>query len=280
MLEIWQNGDAGAMLFYPGSLLEPAHYIVFLGALYQAGFTVAALHLAGHGKNRGNRDFTFATLLAQGLAGEAWLRSRGFAPLAVAGHSQGGILATAHAAASRGLTAAFALGSVFPLSEEAIQLTRFAAVASRRDEILRLMARLARLFPRLPVPLPAYLDLGKIISGRTRPVALGQGRGRLAYPLRFLLSLFTARVPASLNCPFWLFAAPDDALFTKAVTEKTFRRAQAPRKTLAWLPHGGHMAPFNPYLAGYIARHCASACAGLGFPLRLGIREETCAMTD
>ena len=99
-LEIWPGRKAGALLFYPGTMLAPGHYQVLLSAFYRAGFTVAGIHLPGHGERRSERNFTFRTLLLAGLEAEALLRRLGYRQIAIAGHSQGGILGLAHAAAS------------------------------------------------------------------------------------------------------------------------------------------------------------------------------------
>ena len=132
-LEIWPNPGAGVMLFYPGTMLSPFQYRPMLHALRQAGFAVAALHLTGHGLNRHSTGFTFDDLLQNGLNAENWLRQSGYNKIAVCGHSQGGILSLAHAAESSGIVASFPITAVLPQMREAIYLTRFAALADRRQ---------------------------------------------------------------------------------------------------------------------------------------------------
>jgi len=165
-LEIWPNQGAGVMLFYPGTMLSPFQYRPLLAALRQSGFAVAALHLTGHGLNRHSTGFTFGDLLQNGLDAEGWLRAEGHSDIAVCGHSQGGILALAHAAASSRLMAAFPITGILPQMCEAIYLTRFASMADRRQKIAAIFAALARWLPRLPLPLHAYLEPGKILAGR------------------------------------------------------------------------------------------------------------------
>lgn len=269
VLEIWNNGKAGAILFYPGTMLAPGHYSVLVTALLEAGLTVAGLHLSGHGECRRIRDFTFADLLAEGLAAETWLRRNGFAPVAVCGHSQGGILALAHAGMSVSLRAAFSISAVFPEMASAICLTRFSPLVAWRRQILSLIENIAKFVPRLPVPLPVYLKISQIIAAKRTPAFLGGAKGRCCYPLKFLTSLFNAHVGRRVNCPYWLFNARDDALFTASLIHEVFAMIDAESKTLVWLSGGGHMAPLNPGLAQFIARNIAAACAGLGMPLNL-----------
>lgn len=267
-LELWPNHGAGVMLFYPGTMLSPFQYRPLLGALRQAGFAVAALHFSGHGLNRHSRGFTFDDLLRNCLDAEAWLRQAGYAHIAACGHSQGGILALAHAAASSTLGAAFPITGVLPQMPEAVMLTRFAKFADRRQDIERTFSALARWLPRLPLPLMAYLAPWRIISG-TRRTVTSRRRSRLTYPLCFLASLFSAHIPNQLHCPLYFFSAQNDALFTPAIIQATFDSLEAPSKKLVWLPGGGHLAAMNPPLCRFVARTAASACAGLGLPLHL-----------
>lgn len=269
ILEFWGNGQSGVILFYPGTMLAPGHYKVLVAELKAAGFFVAGLHLSGHGECLAINDFVFSELLAQGLFAEAWLRSNGFTNIAVCGHSQGGILALAHACASRTLTAAFAISAVFPRMPDAIGLTRFASLAGQRQRLLRLVKQLAAVLPGLPVPLPAYLELRKILSGKKPPLHIGKTKGRSCYPLRYLASLFDADISGQVNCPFWLFNARDDALFTEGLINAVFAKIKAKSKNLVWLENGGHLLPLNPIRASFIARTMAAAAAGLGMPLNL-----------
>ena len=267
-LEIWPNHGAGVMLFYPGTMLSPFQYRPMLIALRQAGFAVAALHLTGHGLNRHSTGFTFNDLLQNGLDAENWLRQSGYSKIAVCGHSQGGILSLAHAAASSGIMASFPITAVLPQMREAIYLTRFAALADRRQKIEALFASLARWLPRLPLPLHAYLAPGRILAGARRTVT-NRHKARFSYPLQFLASLFNAHLPTAMRCPVCVFSARNDALFTPAIIQATFDSLEAPAKKLVWLPGGGHLAAMNPPLCRFMARTAAACCAGLGLPLHL-----------
>ena len=267
-LEIRPNPGAGTMLFYPGTMLSPRQYSPLMAALREAGFAVAGLHPEGHGVNPRRSGFTFASLLEDGLFAERWLQDAGFGPVAVCGHSQGGILSAAHAGISTTLTAAFSICAILPQMPQAIALTRFARLADRRAKLERGTAALGRILPRLPVPLACYLPVRRVLAGH-RDIRIDRRGSRLTYPLGFLASLFSARVSPLLHCPFRLYNAGDDALFTPALARAFLSEIQAPTKTLVWLPGGGHLAPMDPALARFIARDAAAVCAGLGMPLRL-----------
>ncbi|MDD4702348.1 MAG: alpha/beta fold hydrolase, partial [Desulfovibrio sp.] len=267
-LEFWPNQNAGVMLFYPGTMLSPQQYRPLLAALHKAGFAVAALHLTGHGRNCHWTGFTFADLLQDGLVAEQWLRQQGHSAIAVCGHSQGGILTLAHAATSRGLTAAFPITGILLQNDDAIELTHFKRWKEHRPKLTAIINTAARWLPRLPMPLVSYLSVPRITSGARR-IVYDRKYTRLAYPLAFLASLFSARVPNELHCPLYFFSAVNDALFTPNITRGTFEQLQAPVKKLLWLPGGGHLAAMNPPLCRFMARHAAAACAGLGLPLQL-----------
>ncbi|MBD5646792.1 MAG: alpha/beta fold hydrolase [Desulfovibrio sp.] len=267
-LELWPNPGARTVLFYPGTMLSPRHYRTLLAALREAGLGVAGLHPQGHGVNPHRGGFTFDSLLEDGLFAERRLHEAGLGPVAVCGHSQGGILAVAHAARSATLTAAFAICAILPHMPRAIELTRFARFARERARLERAIVRLGRALPWLPVPLAAYLSLGRVLAGHGKLV-MARGGSRCTYPLGFLASLFSARIGTELHCPFRLYNARDDALFTPALAREFFSEIHAPEKSLVWLPDGGHLAPMTPVRAAFMARDMAAACAGLGMELRL-----------
>lgn len=269
-LEFWPRPAAGVILFYPGSMLAPGHYRVLLAAFHQAGFAVAGIHLPGHGLRRKESRFTFDSLLEAGLESEALLLKQGFKNIAIAGHSQGGILGLAHIAESQIPQAAFLIDAVYPDLELAISLTRFAPLAMWRDSILSGLSNAAKLLPGLPVPLPAYLQLRKIVAGKKCPILMGADKGRISYPLGFLVSLFAKKIPRRVHCPVTLFGAINDALFSEELVAAVFGEIDADDKELCWLPDGGHTAPLNPDLASYIARAAAERCMARDLPLSLG----------
>ncbi len=263
---------ADCLLFYPGSMVSPHQYEIFLAALRRQGLSTAAVHFTGHGDNAHCAGFTFDTLLQNALDAEAWLRSRGERTIAVCGHSQGAILALAHAAQSSGLAAALPMAGCYPQQEDAILATRFAPWRERRACLQESIDAAARRLPRLPVPLCAYLSLSRILEGG-KDLRQRAARQRWSYPLMFLRSLFAARVPEQARCPVHMVGVANDALFTPELVRHAYDRLRAPRKSLFWLPDGGHLAVFAPRMAHTAARHAAACCAGAGLRLARGDRE-------
>lgn len=258
-------------------MLAPGHYFVLRNAFLAAGFNVAAINLTGHGLCRPpcwRLDvFSFSELLEQGLQAEKWLIKHNYGPVVVSGHSQGGILTLAHAATSATCKAAIAISAVFPQMYEAASLTLFKGFAQKRPQIMRIIGWLAQKFPRLPIPLPFYLNLRRVIAQRKQPTCIGAAKSRTSYPVSFLFSLFNAHIPLRLHCPFLLMNAANDALFTPQLIRLTFAAVETQSKELLFLPAGGHMAPYNPWLAQYIARNAAVFCASQNLPIYLSSME-------
>lgn len=264
IFEFRQNPGAAAVIFLPGTMLEPGHYSLLITALREAGLAVASPHFTGHGLRRKSGDFTFDSMLAECRDVENWLLTNGYPITAVCGHSQGGILALAYASLSKSLVAAFSLCAAFPQAPEAITLTRFEPFTGRREGLMKFIRKAAATFPKLPVPMPLYLSLRRVLAGATKPLYIGEGRGRISYPLKFVASLFDAAPGERLNCPWWLFAAKNDALFRPALTRTVFNRVLAPEKTLVWFEEGGHLFPMTPTGSKRVARTVACAVAARG----------------
>lgn len=234
---------------------------------------MAALHLPGHGLHIKSPLLTFDQLLASGLTAEKWLLNNGYGPVIVSGHSQGGILTLAHAAQSSHVAAAFALGAVFPQLPAAICLTRFAPFQKYRDKILQYLDKLNRLCPTFPVALPFYIPLLKLLKGRKKPIIMEKGPARISYPSRYVLSLFTTVISPELQCPFWLISARNDALFQAHAMQETFDFIKGSQKKLVWLETGGHMAPFNPQIANFIANIITAACNESCLQINIGTKK-------
>lgn len=267
-IELWPRPGAACLIFYPGTMFCPRQYRPFLHALWKNGLAVAGLHLTGHGCNPHHSLFSFSDLLQDGLDAEQWLRHQGLGPLLVSGHSQGGILAMAHASRSDGVRACMAFSGIFPQSPRAIELTRFTAWATRRDRLLAGIGLCSRWLPRLPLPAFSYLSPKKILAGCLR-LSLDRRQARASYPLAYLYSLFSTSLSSRLLCPFHLFNALDDGLFTRPLIEETFAAVEAPEKHCIWLPRGGHLAICSPVVAARAAAKVALLASGHGLPLSL-----------
>ena len=92
LLDYWPREGAATVLFVPGTMLGPLQYRTFLRALYARGFSVAALHLTGHGAARHIWRFRLPDLLDDVRRAVAMLQQARSGPILLCGHSQGGIM--------------------------------------------------------------------------------------------------------------------------------------------------------------------------------------------
>lgn len=279
-MSVWTCDPAATtVVFYPGTMSCPLYYTLFLECLVEQGFNVVGLHPLSHGKSpRIKKLFTFEDILHNGRDAVTWAHAHFSGPVVIAGHSQGGILALAHAAGyaashttTPALAAVFLLCTLLPQHPRAIELTLFKPFARWHKTLLRTVTRLARLVPRLPVCIPMYLNLYKIFSGGAGAIR-STGTLRAFYPLAFIASLFNANLQqatqeGNICCPVDLISATDDALFTPELMRCMFAAIAAPDKEHILLTGGGHMAPLIPRYAAEIASRMAQRCTALGLPL-------------
>lgn len=273
VLSVWMSDPAATtVVFYPGTMSGALYYETFLTQLAQQGFNVVGLHPLSHGKSpRLKNCFTFADILQNGKDAVAWARTHCKGPIVLAGHSQGGILALAHAAEAPDLAVAFLLCTLLPKHPRAIEVTLFKPFARWHTKLLRALCCLGKYLPRLPVMVPMYLSLFKIFHGGTGALRPSKSL-RTAYPLCFLTSLFSTSIEQAtheggISCPIELITARDDALFTPELMQCMLKTIAAPEKKHILLSGGGHMAPLVPKYALRIARHMAHSCTERGLPL-------------
>lgn len=236
LLSVWRTvPDSPCIIFLPGTMLHPLFYDEALEALAGAGFNVVGVHFAGHGKSpRPRRPYLFEDLVRNTQDAIGFARTEFLGPLVLLGSSQGGILALEVASRDDRVHAVFAHNILLPQRSDAIRVTRFPRWLGRwHGPLLALIRGAAKLFPRLPVPIWAYLDLRKAIrvpaTGRRYqqdPLSLK------AYPLAFLASFFSARINPVSRCPVVLICAKGDPLFPFDYQQQMFSAIEAPAKEM------------------------------------------------
>jgi pimeloyl-ACP methyl ester carboxylesterase len=271
-LSIWKSEKGTpCLVFYPGTMASPLLYGELLHRLREQGFTVLGIHHLSHGKSQKiKKIFTFQDLLQNGKDAVSYALERFAAPVALAGHSQGGILCLAQAGQDDRLSVALPFCFLLPDQPEAIEVTRWRRFAPQREALLRFLSRIAAYLPGFPVMIPMYLELNRIFAGKY-PCSVKNKLGdlRLTYPLAYVISLFSANLsyltqPGNIRCPVLGMVARDDALFTPGFMQETLRHIQASHKELIVMPGGGHMAPLSPQGAAEYAAILHERCAGFG----------------
>jgi alpha-beta hydrolase superfamily lysophospholipase len=249
VLSVWHADPALAtVVFLPGTMVHPLFYAEFLDGLAAAGFTIVGVHSQGHGLSpRTTAPLTWDALVRNARDALAYTAERFGTPVILLGSSQGGMLAMALAATDATPAGVVAHNILDPADPAALRVTRLPdCLATVRRPLLRLLALAAKVFPRLPVPIGAYLDLGKVCGDpqslerfRTDPLALR------AYPLGFIASLFTADLSGmtdgSIHCPVVVLAATGDPLFPTDDARRLYARIAAPAKRFVALDLDRHL---------------------------------------
>jgi alpha-beta hydrolase superfamily lysophospholipase len=105
---------------------------------------------------------------------------------------------------------------------------------------------LARLAPRLPIPLGLYLDLDRVCRDPwTKEQFLLDPLLLRSYPLRFLADLITAdasgMTDGSIDCPVVIIASTGDRVFPYSYMKLIFDRLVAPKKELMTFETDSHL---------------------------------------
>ncbi len=268
---------AVTVLFYAGTMASPTMYTLLLHELHRLGCNVVGIHTMSHGESpKEKKLFTLSDLVQNGKDAHSWARKHFSGPIVVSGHSQGGILALAHAlnAPSQGelqVDAIFPIGLLLPHKDDAIFITRLASLHAYKKPFLALLRFFDGFIPFLPIPFIAYLQIQRVLKNAYKVYIPRQGN-RLSYPLRFISSLFhadfsQAEIAGHIHCPLILLTAKNDVLFPLSLMEKTLGSIQAPSKKCIVIDGGGHLCATSRIYAKHIAAHIAAHCAGLGFSL-------------
>ncbi len=263
------NPKATSVLFYPGTVSSPLMYSLFLHELYALGVNVVGVHPLSHGLSpRIKKDFTLDDMLKNGKDAERFALEHFSGPLVVCGHSQGGILALAHALNNDNIKACFPISTLLPHKDNAASVTRFAFGIRHKQKILAALQNLTKIFPQLPIPFLLYLDHKRILAHGYKMFNPEKNR-RISYPLSHITSLFTmdlsqAEDARHLRCPFFLLTARNDMLFPLHLMQDVFSCIGAEQKKLIIIEGGGHLSPLSRVYAKHIAAHVVAECAGLG----------------
>ncbi|CAM4502279.1 alpha/beta hydrolase [Paenibacillus typhae] len=249
VLSLWKNRvEDPCIVFIPGTATHPLFYEQFLGTLAEKGFNIIGVHPISHGKSpRIHKMFTFEDIVQNGKDAVSYARKHFNANVMVMGSSQGGVVAIALAGQDDRIRAVFPHNILIPQVSESIVVTRFPnSLQSKYKLLVNGIRYLAKIVPKLPIPVSLYLDLKKV-SGDKGIIQqfYDDPIGFMSYPLYFISSLFNADLSSiqdgSIKCPVIVIAAKGDPLFPEGYTRTIYEMIQAPYKELMLLDENVHL---------------------------------------
>jgi alpha-beta hydrolase superfamily lysophospholipase len=238
------RADAATIIFAPGTNAYVMLYAELLATLAARGVRAIGFDPRGHGGSGGSRGSYVVQELVDDMDRVVqWARARFDGPIFVAGSSQGGITAFYYASRNGPIAGAICHNAADLGDDASLRLTRWPPSFSRG--MAPALRALARRLPELPVPMTAYLDLG-----RERVDGLGSARD-VIYLDPFVVPFVRLRALASLShapldrpveeirVPVMLLHAGDDTIFPEDLIRGLHDRLPGPKRLLVYdgLPH-------------------------------------------
>ncbi len=238
---------APVLVFVPGTSVYAWLYVEFMYAMYRQGFTVIGFDPRGHGQSSGARgDYTMNELVEDTLAVVDYARKRFGGPVAVAGSSQGGMVAFYAAAADESLAAAVCHNLADLNGKDNLQLSRLKIPAP----LVPVNQLLIKLYGRFAIPVSLYLDLSRefLKDGTDAATYVRQDPLCINWvTLRALGSLMKtqpARPVEAISVPVMLVHSGQDNIFPQTYVEGIYHRLTCPKEYLL-LENRDHLVMTN-----------------------------------
>ncbi|MFO8049881.1 MAG: alpha/beta fold hydrolase [Desulfosudaceae bacterium] len=227
--------DAPTLVFIPGTTAYAMVYAQFCYDMYQQGFNIIGFDPRGHGQSSGPRgDYTISGLVDDTLAVVRYARKRFGGKVALAGSSQGGIVAFYAAARDATIDAAVCHNIADLNGKDNLILSLL-----RPPKFLVPAARfLMTLYGRFSIPISLYLDLKQEIFPDGTDAATLVKNDPLAISwitFRALNSLLRTDLPTAvenITVPIMLIHAGKDNIFPQSYVEGIYNRLTCPKKYL------------------------------------------------
>jgi alpha-beta hydrolase superfamily lysophospholipase len=222
------GASRGTVVFVPGTGTHVVAYVEFVCALADEGFTVLAFDPRGHGRSSGRRgDFTVAGFVADTVAVVRFAQKTCPGPHFLSGSSQGGIIAVYASTLLPELAGVIPQAFADLSDPESAELLGPGTLAGRLKPVRAIFPVLGKLLPTAPVPVAAYVNLGRESLGWTTAAQFlaDDPLGVPVYTLRATSDLSSAPPPkpfSTIRHHVLAIAAGADRIFRIA-----FQRRQA-----------------------------------------------------
>jgi alpha-beta hydrolase superfamily lysophospholipase len=235
-LDVFSAGrNAPTVVFIPGTAVYAKFYIEFLYKMSLQGFNVVGFDPRGHGLSSGPRgDYTINEIVDDTLAVVKYARERFGGKVAVAGSSQGGMVAFYAAARDNSIAAAVCHNLADLNGKDNLVLSQIRPPLF----MVPLAEFMAGLYKGYSIPIALYLDLTreKSKSGtdaasllKNDPIAVKWITFRA---LGSLMHTDLAQPVEKITVPVMLIHAGNDSIFPQKYVENIFNRLTCKKKYL------------------------------------------------
>jgi alpha-beta hydrolase superfamily lysophospholipase len=235
-LNVFSAGpNAPTIVFIPGTAVYAKFYIEFMYKMYLQGFNIVGFDPRGHGLSSGSRgDYTINEIVDDTLAVVKYARELFGGKVAIAGSSQGGIVAFYAAARDNSIAAAVCHNLADLNGKDNLILSQV-----RPPQFMVPLAEfLAGLYKSYTVPVFLYLDLAKekSKSGTRADKLLKDDPVVIKWiTIRALGSLMhtdLAKPVEKIKVPIMLIHSDKDTIFPQAYVENIFNKFTCKKKYL------------------------------------------------
>jgi alpha-beta hydrolase superfamily lysophospholipase len=278
-LSVWRPPDARCtVVFVPGTATHPLFYEEFLNRLAAERCAVVGVHLGGHGKSpRSRRVLRWTTLVGNVVDAVAWATGELGLPVVLMGSSQGALVALLAAAEGTSVIGVVAHNVFDPNDPGSVEITRFGRFKRLDRQVRAALRGGARLAPRMPVPILAYLERDRVFSSpATAELFDADPLNLRSYPLRLLADLLSADTTGlydgRLGAPVVVLAGRGDRLFPLDRVRAAASRLVAPQVDVVVVDADCHLilnealASSVPPVLAAIDAFLARSAGGLGGP--------------
>ncbi|MBN2160310.1 MAG: alpha/beta fold hydrolase [Spirochaetes bacterium] len=248
LLTVFPVGNGSpTLVFMPGTTCYAQVYIEFMYTMHRQGFNVIGVDMRGHGMSSGLRgDYTINGLVDDLLAGVKYARDRFGGRVAVAGSSQGGMVAFYAAARDDSLAAAVCHNLADLNGKENLVLTRF-----RMPQFLVPVAGfMSWLYGSYSIPVSIYLDLDREHVKDGMPISrfVKENPQMVGWiTIRALGSMMRtdlAKPVEAIRVPVMMLYSDGDSIFPQAYVEGIYNRLTCKKNSLL-LTKTEHMIATN-----------------------------------
>jgi alpha-beta hydrolase superfamily lysophospholipase len=246
-LDVFPIGkNVPTIVFIPGTSIYAKIYIELMYKLYLKGFNVVGFDPRGHGLSSGKRgDYTIDEIVDDTEAVVKYARKRFGGKIAVAGSSQGGIVAFYTAARDDSISAAVCHNLADLNGRDNLILSQLRPPVF----MVPLAAWLADLYKNYSIPVLFYLDLKKERSRfsnaaeliRTNPVTT---KWITIRAMGSLMRTPLAKPVEQIKVPIMLIHAGNDNIFPRAYVENIYSRLTC-KKNYMLLENTDHLVMTN-----------------------------------